>query len=188
MTAKTVDTLDNPFSRFGIKHLSATSMLQFRNDSALGIVYLVLGIREAGSPAMHRGTAVDEAIGSLLTQSIEPDLNQLKRVATKKYRALIEGDPEHFNGRYVEQELRVLLRCLDVCFPLMCSWEQAFCISTGDFVTNRWNRGSSSGFHRLALSERSARAEIHCEAKKRDHSGPRVPGLNLCNGYPAGDW
>ena len=99
-------------------------MLQFRNDSALGIVYLVLGIREAGSPAMHRGTAVDEAIGSLLTQSTEPDLNQLKRTATNKYRALIESDPEHFNGRYVEQELRVLLRCLDVCFPLMCSWEQ----------------------------------------------------------------
>ena len=124
MTAKTVDTLDNPFSRFGIKHLSATSMLQFRNDSALGIVYLVLGIREAGSPAMHRGTAVDEAVGSLLTQSIEPDLNQLKRMAANKYRSLIESDPEHFNGRYVEQELRVLLRCLDVCFPLMCSWEK----------------------------------------------------------------
>jgi hypothetical protein len=124
MTAKTVDTLDNPFSRFGIKHLSATSMLQFRNDSALGIVYLVLGIREAGSPAMHRGTAVDEAVGSLLTQSTEPDLNQLKRMATNKYRSLIESDPEHFNSRYVEQELRVLLRCLDVCFPLMCSWEK----------------------------------------------------------------
>ena len=43
-------------------------------------------------------------------------------------------------------------------------------------------------FHRLTLSERSARTEIHCEAKTRDHSGPRVPGLNLCDGYPAGDW
>jgi CRISPR/Cas system-associated exonuclease Cas4 (RecB family) len=124
MTTKTTDTMDDPFSRFGIKHLSATSMLQFRNDPALGIVYLVLGVREAGSPAMHRGTAVDEAVGSLLTQSIEPDLNQLKRVASTKYRALIEDDPEHFNDRYVEQELRVLLRCLDVCFPLMRSWEK----------------------------------------------------------------
>jgi CRISPR/Cas system-associated exonuclease Cas4 (RecB family) len=124
MTTKIADVLDNPFARFGIKHLSATSMIQFRNDSALGIVYLVLGVREAGSPAMHRGTAVDEAIGSLLTQSIEPDLNQLKRTAAKKYRTLIEDDPEHFNNRYVEQELRVLLRCLDVCFPLMRSWEK----------------------------------------------------------------
>ena len=124
MTIKTADALGNPFPRFAIKHLSATSMLQFRNDPALGIVYLVLGIREAGSPAMHRGTAVDEAIGSLLTQSIDPDLDQLKRAAAKKYRALIENDPEHFNDRYVEQELRVLLRCLEVCVPLMRSWEQ----------------------------------------------------------------
>jgi CRISPR/Cas system-associated exonuclease Cas4 (RecB family) len=126
MSIKTADAPDNPFSRFGIKHLSATSMLQFRNDPALGIVYLVLGIREAGSPAMHRGTAVDEAIGSLLTQSIEPNLDQLKRAATNKYRSLIEDDPEHFNGRYVEQELRVLLRCLEVCFPLMRSWERPY--------------------------------------------------------------
>jgi CRISPR/Cas system-associated exonuclease Cas4 (RecB family) len=124
MTTKTADTPNNPFSRFGIKHLSATSMLQFRNDPALGIVYLVLGIREAGSPAMHRGTAVDEAVGSLLTQSIEPNLDRLKREASNKYRSLIENDPEHFNGRYVEKELRVLLRCLDVCFPLMRSWEK----------------------------------------------------------------
>ena len=118
------NTLDDPFLRFGIKHLSATSMLQFRNDPALGIVYLVLGIREAGSPAMHRGTAVDEAIGSLLTQSVEPDLNLLKRSATNSYRKLIENDPDHYNDRYVEKELRVLLSCLEICFPLMRAWER----------------------------------------------------------------
>ena len=69
MTNKNDDSLANPFARFGVKHLSATSMLQFRNDPALGIVYLVLGIREVGSPAMHRGTVVDEAIGRLLTET-----------------------------------------------------------------------------------------------------------------------
>ena len=117
-------TPDNPFSRFGIEHLSPTSMLQFRGDPALGILYLVLGIRESGSPAMHRGTVVDETIGCLLTDTEEPDLNQLKRQAAAKYRSLIESDPETYNGRYVEQELRVLLACLEVCFPLMKVWEK----------------------------------------------------------------
>ncbi len=116
--------MDDPFSRFEISHLSATSMLQFRNDPALGIIYLVLGIREAGSPAMHRGTAVDEAIGLLLTQTTKPDLNNIKKLAAHRYRSLIKKDPEVYNGRYVDQELRVLLRCLDVCFPFMKSWEK----------------------------------------------------------------
>ena len=100
-------------------------MLQFRNDPALGIVYLVLGIREAGSPAMHRGTAVDEAIGQLLTDHPEqPNLETLKRSATKKYRRLIQNDSEQYNARYVENELRVLLNCLESSFPLMRSWER----------------------------------------------------------------
>jgi hypothetical protein len=124
MTTRIPDDVSNPFSRFGIKHLSATSMLQFRSDPALGIVYLVLGIRETGSPAMHRGTAVDEAIGALLTHTIEPNLDQLKRAAANSYRKLIKDDPENYNARYVEQELRVLRRCLDVCFPLMTAWER----------------------------------------------------------------
>jgi len=125
VTNKNDDSLANPFARFGVKHLSATSMLQFRNDPALGIVYLVLGIREVGSPAMHRGTVVDEAIGRLLTEHLEqPSLETLKRSATKKYRHLIENDSEQYNARYVEHELRVLLNCLEVSFPLMQSWER----------------------------------------------------------------
>ena len=54
-----VARVTDPFARFEVKHLSATSMLQFRADPALGILYLVYGIREAGSPAMHRGSALD---------------------------------------------------------------------------------------------------------------------------------
>jgi CRISPR/Cas system-associated exonuclease Cas4 (RecB family) len=99
-------------------------MLQFRADPALGILYLVLGIREAGSPAMHRGTVVDEAIGRLLTGAVEHDLSQLKHEAVDKYRLLIKNDPENYNGAYVEQELRVLLRCLEICVPLMSAWEK----------------------------------------------------------------
>ena len=51
--------MTDPFARFGVEHLSATSMLQFRSDPALGVLYLVFKIREAGSPAMHRGSALD---------------------------------------------------------------------------------------------------------------------------------
>jgi len=113
-------------------------MLQFRNDPALGIVYLVLGIREAGSPAMHRGTAVDEAIGSLLTQSIDPDLDQLKRAAAKKYRALIAPGPA---------SLPRSVRSVDAFVGA------TFRISEGNLSTNRRYRGSGSGLHRPALSE-----------------------------------
>ena len=63
--------MDNPFARFGVEHLSATSMNQFRADPALGILYLVYKIREQGSPAMHRGSAVDETIGTLLSEACE---------------------------------------------------------------------------------------------------------------------
>ena len=115
----------DPFSRFGITHLSATSLLQFRNDPALGIVYLILRVREIGSPAMHRGTAIDKAIGLLLTDdSKSKSLEDIKRFATKNYRRSISEDPETYNGRYIEHELRVLLNCLDVCFPLMQSWDK----------------------------------------------------------------
>ena len=33
--------MTDPFARFGVEHLSATSMLQFRSDPALGVLYLV---------------------------------------------------------------------------------------------------------------------------------------------------
>jgi hypothetical protein len=125
MTTELDDFSGNPFAKFGIQHLSATSMLQFRNDPALGIVYLVLGVREVGSPSMHRGTAVDEAIGCLLTEPTgDATLEALKFSAANKYRRLIKEDSEHYNGRYVQNELRVLLSCLDVCLPLMQSWER----------------------------------------------------------------
>ena len=58
--------MTDPFARFGVEHLSATSMLQFRSDPALGVLYLVFKIREAGSPAMHRGSALDHTIGQML--------------------------------------------------------------------------------------------------------------------------
>ena len=58
--------MTDPFARFGVEHLSATSMLQFRSDPALGVLYLVFKVREAGSPAMHRGSALDHTIGQML--------------------------------------------------------------------------------------------------------------------------
>ena len=121
-----ISAIDNdPFARFGITHLSATSLIQFRNDPALGVVYLILKVREIGSPAMHRGTAIDEAIGLLLTDDSRfKSLEEIKRFATQNYRRLIKEDPETYNSRYVEHELRVLLNCLDVCFPLMKSWDK----------------------------------------------------------------
>jgi len=118
------DIDNNPFIRFGIKHLSATSMLQFRNDPALGIIYAVLGVREPASPPMYRGTVLDEIIGLLLTQNAEPDIAALKAKAEKKFRSLVTNDQQHHNPRYVEQERNVLIRCIDSCLPLMKFWEK----------------------------------------------------------------
>ena len=77
-------------------------MNQFRADPALGILYLVYNIREEGSPAMHRGTAVDETIGEMLAgkQSLDPD--SLRTLATDKYDTFISETEEV----YAEEAIR----------------------------------------------------------------------------------
>ncbi len=99
-------------------------MIQFKNDPALGIIYSVLGVREPASPSMYRGTVVDEMIGLLLTQDVEPDIALLKSTAEKRFRLLIANDKQHHNPRYIEQERNVLIQCIDTCLPLMKFWEK----------------------------------------------------------------
>ncbi len=77
--------MTDPFTRFGVAHLSATSMLQFRADPALGVLYLVFGIREAGSPAMHRGSALDHTIGHMLEDGVALDHAAALQLATDHY-------------------------------------------------------------------------------------------------------
>ena len=114
--------MTDPFARFGVKHLSATSMLQFRADPALGILYLVYGIREAGSPAMHRGSALDHTIGQMLDEDVTLDHAGASALATEHYDALIEGAEDDYRSADINRERKVVSKCLDHCYPVVSEW------------------------------------------------------------------
>ena len=99
--------MDNPFARFDVDHLSPTSMLQFRNDPALGIIYLIYGIREAGSPAMHRGQALDQVIGEVLAESGTTSCEGAVNLATEKYDALIAKTEETYSKAAIRRSEKV---------------------------------------------------------------------------------
>lgn len=113
---------DNPFARFGIDHLSATSMNQFRADPALGILYLVYNIREEGSPAMHRGSAIDETIGAMLSGEQPLDHESARKLATDTYDALISNTDEVYAEQAVAKERGVVISCMERCYPVMSDW------------------------------------------------------------------
>jgi len=115
--------LDNPFARFGVEHLSATSMNQFRADPALGILYLVYNIREEGSPAMHRGTAVDETIGEMLAGGQSLDADSIRTLATDKYDTFISQTDEVYPEEAIRRERAVVIGCMEQCCRVMGEWE-----------------------------------------------------------------
>jgi len=115
--------MTDPFARFGIEHLSATSMLQYRSDPALGVLYTVFGIREAGSPAMHRGSALDHTIGQLLDENVSLDHAGARALATTHYDDLIENTDERYRPSDIKREREVVGKCLDECYPIVSSWE-----------------------------------------------------------------
>ncbi len=114
--------MTDPFTRFGVAHLSATSMLQFRADPALGVLYLVFGIREAGSPAMHRGSALDHTIGQMLDDGVALDHAAARQLATDHYDNLIRETPEEYAPDAVSREREVVSECLDRCYPVVSEW------------------------------------------------------------------
>ena len=115
--------MTNPFERFGGGQLSATSMLQFRADPALGVLYLVFGIREAGSPAMHRGSALDHTIGQMLDENITLDQDSARAMATSHFDQLIENTEETYRPSDINRERATVEKCLNRCYPIMCDWQ-----------------------------------------------------------------
>ncbi len=116
--------MDNPFARFGVEHLSATSMNQFRADPALGILYLVYNIREQCSPAMHRGSAVDETIGALLSDEDSMNQSSACDLATRTYDALISKTDEVYAQHAIAKERDVVIACMQRCYPIMSDWDK----------------------------------------------------------------
>ena len=115
--------VDNPFARFDIDHLSPTSMLQFRNDPALGIIYLIYGIREAGSPAMHRGQALDQVIGEVLAESGTTSCEGAVNLATEKYDALIAETEESYSKAAIRKEREIVVKCMTHCHSVISDWK-----------------------------------------------------------------
>ena len=115
--------MTDPFARFGIEHLSATSMLQYRSDPALGVLYTVFGIREAGSPAMHRGSALDHTIGQLLDENVALDHEAARDMATAHFDELIENADESYRPSDIKRERATVQKCLDHCYPIMRDWQ-----------------------------------------------------------------
>ena len=115
--------MTDPFARFGVSHLSATSMLQFRADPALGVLYLIYKIREAGSPAMHRGSALDHTIGQMLEADTALDQEGARAIAAAHYDDLIEKTDEKYRPSDIKREREVVGRCLDECYPIVSDWD-----------------------------------------------------------------
>lgn len=115
--------MTDPFSRFGVEHLSATSMLQFRADPALGVLYTVFKIREAGSPAMHRGSALDHTIGQMLDENVALDHEGARDMATAHFDELIESADESYRPSDIKRERETVQKCLDHCYPVMRDWQ-----------------------------------------------------------------
>ena len=115
--------MTDPFARFGVAHLSATSMLQFRSDPALGILYLVFKIREAGSRAMHRGSALDHTSGQMLEAGAMLDHDGARAMAAAHYDDLIESTDEKYRPSDIKRERQVVCKCLDECYPVVSNWD-----------------------------------------------------------------
>lgn len=62
----------DPFSRFGIKHLSASSLGLFRDDPALWALTYLHNVRDEAGPRMWLGTAVEAGLDAHLWQSADP--------------------------------------------------------------------------------------------------------------------
>jgi hypothetical protein len=56
----------NPFARFGIKHLSASSLRTYREEPALWVLQYLHRIRDEGGPGAWRGTAVEAGLNHYL--------------------------------------------------------------------------------------------------------------------------
>tara|TARA_Y100000766_G_scaffold282149_1_gene294885 strand:- start:80 stop:808 length:729 start_codon:yes stop_codon:yes gene_type:complete len=99
-------------------------MLQFRADPALGILYLVFGIRESGSPAMHRGTALDHTIGKLLIDIDNYSHEDARQIALLHYDHLISSNAEDYLTKDIDRERHVVSDCLDHCYPVISGWSR----------------------------------------------------------------
>lgn len=76
------------FARFGIKHLSPSSLNCWRDTPGLWCLRYLQGIRDDGSPAMWRGTAVERGLEMVLRGKPDEALPE----AMRQFEALAQGE------------------------------------------------------------------------------------------------
>ncbi|CAB4200083.1 PD-(D/E)XK nuclease superfamily [uncultured Caudovirales phage] len=81
----------NPFERFGIKHLSASSLNSFREQPAVWVVQYLMKMRGEAGPAAWRGQAVEAGLDLLLFQP-NTTMEQAIAASQKKWDELAMGD------------------------------------------------------------------------------------------------
>lgn len=81
--------MNNSFTRFGIEHLSASSLNLWRGAPGIwGLRYLAK-IKDAGNAAMWRGTAVENGFAALLRTK---DLNEARDLAHRNFDMNSQGE------------------------------------------------------------------------------------------------
>lgn len=96
---------DNPFTRHGIKHLSASSLNCFRTEPAAWVMRYLWGIKDAGNAAMWRGRAVEAGLDSWLYKR---DLQDAQSTALQAFELEAQGEASD----EVENERRNVLPML----------------------------------------------------------------------------
>ena len=79
------------FDRFNITHLSPSSINRWRETPGLWCLRYLAGVWDEGSPAMHRGTAVERGLERMLRE--RDGLDELSYgVAMDAYEQLTTGE------------------------------------------------------------------------------------------------
>lgn len=78
-----------PFTRHGVKHLSASSLNCFRTEPAAWVMRYLWGVKDAGNAAMWRGRAVEAGLDSWLYKR---DLDEAKSAALAAFELDAQGE------------------------------------------------------------------------------------------------
>lgn len=70
---------NDPFSRFGIKHLSPSSLNMWRNSPGIWTLKYLLRLDDGGSPAMWRGSATEAGLAAMLRGVAMPEALKIAR-------------------------------------------------------------------------------------------------------------
>jgi hypothetical protein len=92
--------VNNPFPRFGVDHLSVSSLNKWKSSPGLWALRYVAGVRDEGNAAMWRGTAVEDGFaawlrGALVNDAIDTAKRSFELNAAGEITPQIEAEREN---------------------------------------------------------------------------------------------